>query len=277
MNASWHYFVIQHNYHADGICRASAELALECESDFVLVRKRTVQQLSSWPGFQGHLHVGKSPRLQDGHQIFPPRSCTFRTCVAVASWSEPGLWFSRSKSNRCVIVTPYGLLQDSHRSWQTRYGLLLWLTMVVLIPFDLSSVDSSKASRTADKTSENSEQPKGLISKLIFLGKRSVLTIASSIHRRRCNLFLTFFTQLPWRYWGKQRSRRDYACSPFCKNWYGISSSRRVFWVGNHHFERGQGQEAEQQTCSFSYRNHDVALWNLSPCMNKLLLPMVPR
>ena len=38
--------------------------------------------------------------------------------------------------------------QDSsdHRSWETRYVLLLWLSILALVPFDLSSIDSGGAS-----------------------------------------------------------------------------------------------------------------------------------
>eukprot|EP01083_Nonionella_stella_P092354 258519_1 len=39
----------------------------------------------------------------------------------------------------------YLLAQDRnwHSSWETRYGLMLWLSMMVLIPFDLTTIDSN--------------------------------------------------------------------------------------------------------------------------------------
>lgn len=35
--------------------------------------------------------------------------------------------------------------RGDHARWQTRYGLLLWLSMLVLVPFDICSIDSGLA------------------------------------------------------------------------------------------------------------------------------------
>lgn len=35
--------------------------------------------------------------------------------------------------------------RGNHARWQTRYGLLLWLSMLVLVPFDICSIDSGLA------------------------------------------------------------------------------------------------------------------------------------
>ena len=55
------------------------------------------------------------------------------------------------------------LLQQDPRSyatWQTRYGLLLWLSLIVLIPFDLKTVDSQSSSGG------------GIIARLVGVGKQ---------------------------------------------------------------------------------------------------------
>jgi hypothetical protein len=47
---------------------------------------------------------------------------------------EPALSFLQKQSS------------TDFETWQTRYSLLLWLSMIVLIPFDLATVDSNSDS-----------------------------------------------------------------------------------------------------------------------------------
>ena len=35
--------------------------------------------------------------------------------------------------------------KDDHETWHVRYCLLLWLSIIVIVPFDLQTIDSSKA------------------------------------------------------------------------------------------------------------------------------------
>ncbi|GAB5356179.1 hypothetical protein AAMO2058_000268800 [Amorphochlora amoebiformis] len=42
--------------------------------------------------------------------------------------------------------------QSDYNTWQTRYGLLLWLSLIVLIPFDLKTVDSNHHGRSLTET-----------------------------------------------------------------------------------------------------------------------------
>lgn len=44
---------------------------------------------------------------------------------------------------------------NDHSTWETRYGLLLWLSMMVLIPFDLATVDSSLANKFIVEVKDN--------------------------------------------------------------------------------------------------------------------------
>jgi hypothetical protein len=59
------------------------------------------------------------------------------------------------------------LCQDAsnHTTWETRYVLLLWLSILVLIPFDLRTVDSALPSARRDTTM----QPKGIIAEIIHV------------------------------------------------------------------------------------------------------------
>lgn len=57
------------------------------------------------------------------------------------------------------------LSQDpsEHGTWETRYGLLLWLSILVMIPFDLATVDSTVGASAAAATGESG----GLIHSII--------------------------------------------------------------------------------------------------------------
>ena len=69
---------------------------------------------------------------------------------------------------------------EDHETWETRYGILLWISIIVLIPFDLNSVDSTMAN-PATAVASSSAAPAlgpggitlgstGIISSLISLG-----------------------------------------------------------------------------------------------------------
>jgi hypothetical protein len=59
---------------------------------------------------------------------------------------------------------------QNHATWETRHGLLLWLSMIVLIPFDLTTVDSTIFSPN------HHEQPKQAESKLASGAERFLNT-----------------------------------------------------------------------------------------------------
>jgi hypothetical protein len=52
----------------------------------------------------------------------------------------------------CELEPVLRLLQSQDQSdfetWETRYSLLLWMSMLALIPFDLKTVDSNSAEGT---------------------------------------------------------------------------------------------------------------------------------
>lgn len=45
-----------------------------------------------------------------------------------------------------------------HGRWQTRYGLLLWLSMLVLVPFDICSIDSALATAGGSSDHDDNER-----------------------------------------------------------------------------------------------------------------------
>lgn len=57
--------------------------------------------------------------------------------------------------------------RGDHARWQTRYGLLLWLSMLVLVPFDIYSIDSGLATAPAAAV----EQQTTLVGTLCKLAK----------------------------------------------------------------------------------------------------------
>lgn len=68
---------------------------------------------------------------------------------------------------------------EQHETWETRYGILLWISIIVLIPFDLNSVDSTMATPAAAVSSSAPATlgpggvalgSTGIISSLISLG-----------------------------------------------------------------------------------------------------------
>ena len=56
--------------------------------------------------------------------------------------------------------------RSDFKTWQTRYGLLIWLSILVRVPFDLSSIDSSLL-----QTDDTSESYETLVTQLVVLGK----------------------------------------------------------------------------------------------------------
>ncbi|KAF4045773.1 Tubulin folding cofactor D C terminal [Phytophthora infestans] len=56
--------------------------------------------------------------------------------------------------------------RTDHSAWETRYVLLLWLSMLCLVPFDLNTIDSSSSS-----TGDNSNGAISLVSKIVTLCK----------------------------------------------------------------------------------------------------------
>lgn len=61
---------------------------------------------------------------------------------------------------------------DAYETWETRYGLLLWMSVIVLIPFDLTTVDSSLTQDAQSTSSDATAGRVGIISSLISLGSR---------------------------------------------------------------------------------------------------------
>lgn len=59
---------------------------------------------------------------------------------------------------------------EEYDTWETRYGLLLWLSIIVLIPFDLTTVDSSMTQLASDSAAAPARA--GIIQSLISLGER---------------------------------------------------------------------------------------------------------
>lgn len=60
------------------------------------------------------------------------------------------------------------LKEESTGEWETKCCLLLWLSILVLIPFDLASVDTSLAdSRAADARLNGDDEPPPLVQKII--------------------------------------------------------------------------------------------------------------
>ncbi len=57
-----------------------------------------------------------------------------------------------------VLYTLKAQDRGDHRRWQTRYGLLLWLSMLVLVPFDICSIDSGLADQTQQQQHQQHHQ-----------------------------------------------------------------------------------------------------------------------
>lgn len=67
--------------------------------------------------------------------------------------------------------------RNDHSTWETRYVLLLWLYILVLIPFDICSIDSSlhTISTTDSSTGQTGEETKSkLIVDIISLCKEQL-------------------------------------------------------------------------------------------------------
>eukprot|EP00736_Rhodelphis_marinus_P002796 Rmarinus@m.297 len=56
--------------------------------------------------------------------------------------------------------------RDDYETWETRYVLLLWLSIIVLVPFDLKTIDSSLAD-SADSTKDGSSLEGEVIDSLL--------------------------------------------------------------------------------------------------------------
>ena len=60
-------------------------------------------------------------------------------------------------------------------TWETRYVLLLWLSILVIVPFDLRTVDSSLSdlapTSTMDAEADDGEPHSALIDSIISAGK----------------------------------------------------------------------------------------------------------
>ena len=65
-----------------------------------------------------------------------------------------------------VVYMLHSQDRSDFKTWQTRYGLLIWLSILVRVPFDLSSIDSSLL-----QTDDTSESYETLVAQLVELGK----------------------------------------------------------------------------------------------------------
>ena len=62
--------------------------------------------------------------------------------------------------------------RGDHARWQTRYGLLLWLSMLVLVPFDICSIDSGLATQQQQQQQQDQQaQQATLVGTLCELAK----------------------------------------------------------------------------------------------------------
>eukprot|EP00466_Bigelowiella_natans_P001594 jgi/Bigna1/78286/fgenesh1_pg.53_\ len=69
--------------------------------------------------------------------------------------------------------------QTDYSTWHTRYGLLLWLSLIVLIPFDLATIDSTYQERSKQQQEEDKSQKEegghsslSLVDSLVDIGKK---------------------------------------------------------------------------------------------------------
>ncbi|DAZ95162.1 TPA: hypothetical protein N0F65_012416 [Lagenidium giganteum] len=61
--------------------------------------------------------------------------------------------------------------RDDHSTWETRYVLLLWISMLCLVPFDLQTIDSSIATTGAASSSNTSNSNISIVTNLVALCK----------------------------------------------------------------------------------------------------------
>ena len=59
---------------------------------------------------------------------------------------------------------------DDHETWHVRYSLLLWLSIIVIVPFDLQTIDSSFNSKSSNGTNGSSNGP-SLVDRIISVCK----------------------------------------------------------------------------------------------------------
>jgi tubulin-specific chaperone D len=70
-----------------------------------------------------------------------------------------------------VLCTLKAQDRGDHERWQTRYGLLLWLSMLVLVPFDICSIDSGLADAPSQSQRPQQQATATLVGTLCELAK----------------------------------------------------------------------------------------------------------
>ena len=68
-----------------------------------------------------------------------------------------------------VLHALYSQDRGDHRTWETRYTLLLWLGMLVLIPFDIYTIDSSAVATAGALETASDHESKSLVGSIITL------------------------------------------------------------------------------------------------------------
>ncbi|CAM9634190.1 unnamed protein product, partial [Ectocarpus sp. 8 AP-2014] len=61
---------------------------------------------------------------------------------------------------------------DDYSTWETRYGLLLWLSMLSLVPFDIDTIDSGLRDSVPPGAGANEDGPKGVVAPVAGVGER---------------------------------------------------------------------------------------------------------
>ncbi|KAG0570729.1 hypothetical protein KC19_6G183600 [Ceratodon purpureus] len=96
--------------------------------------------------------------------------CSYKTVVKFFPHQAADLELAVGLLEQCEeeVIVGSILKEESTGEWETKCCLLLWLSILVLIPFDLASVDTSLAdSRTADATLTADDEPPPLVQKMI--------------------------------------------------------------------------------------------------------------
>ena len=68
-----------------------------------------------------------------------------------------------------VLHALYSQDRGDHKTWETRYTLLLWLGMLVLIPFDIYTIDSSAVATAGALEPASDHESKSLVGSIITL------------------------------------------------------------------------------------------------------------